>query len=171
MSGCRRTLLATLVLITVGAFATSVATAATPDVPADVAPKGGVPACVSARVIAVPGPGTRTAMACHPQCWYLDGRLVCMCKEQLTVACSVRCTVKCSRNRTYYTVGYAHTAGDDRLRGLRKCLKTAEGNARVSAFISYRKCRVTECRPVTGLAKPKVARAIYFGIAGAARAM
>ena len=82
----------------------------------------------------------------------------------------MRCTVKCSQKRTYYTVGYAHTSGDNnRQKGLRKCLKVAERNARTSAWLSYPKCRVTECRPLTGFAKPKFARSVYFAMPGAYR--
>jgi hypothetical protein len=168
MSGRRRTLLAILTLLTVGLLTSSASAARTAGGPPDVSQKRGVPSCVSSHLLAARHAGTRSRIACQPQCWYLDGQLVCGCKLRLTINCSVLCTIKCSRNRTRYTVGYAHTVADDRLKGLRKCLKTAERNARVGAFISYRSCRVTECRPLTGLAKPAVARAVYFTMPGEA---
>jgi hypothetical protein len=170
MSGRRRTLAAMLMLVAVGSIASSAATSHTSGVTADVSPESGAPACVSSHLVGARGSGTRTPVACDLKCSYVDFRLVCVCKLQLTVACSVRCTVKCSRNRTYYTVGYAHTSGDNnRQKGLRRCLKVAEGNARASAFISYPKCRVTACRPLTGFAKPKIARSVSFTMPGAYR--
>jgi hypothetical protein len=149
-----------------GSQATSGASgAAGPRAVDDVRTLGGTPSCMSSRLVAQTQSGARTLAGCEPQCVFISGRLVCTCKLKLTISCAVRCTVECSGNRTRSTTGFARTTGDDRARGLRKCLRVAEENARALAWVSYPKCKVTRCRPVLGLAKPEIARRIYFGAA------
>jgi hypothetical protein len=125
---------------------------------------------MSSRLVAETQSGARTPAGCEPQCVFINGRLVCSCKAKLTISCAVRCTVECSGNRTRSTTGFARTTGDDRAKGLRRCLRIAEGNARGLARVSYPKCKVTRCRPVLGLAKPEIARRVYFGVAPERRA-
>jgi hypothetical protein len=73
-----------LTLLAVGMTASPVATTQVAGALADVAPQRGVPACVSSHLLAARDSATRTQVACHPQCSYVDFQLVCTCKLQLT---------------------------------------------------------------------------------------
>jgi hypothetical protein len=175
MSVAGRVLLITIVLFAGAPIAASQATggppgAAEPRADDGVTTTRGTPSCVSSRLVADMRSGVRTPAGCEPQCAFINGRLVCTCKAKLTITCAVRCTVQCPGNRTRSTTGFAKTTGDDQARGLRRCLHVAEGNARALARVSYPKCKVTRCRPVLGVAKPGIARRIYFGVLRVRRA-
>jgi len=166
----RRVLYCVVLTLISAIVMTSTATARPAGEIAPVLSSQGTESCVSARLLASGDSGTRVQLACDPACFYLGGRLVCQCRKQLTVSCQVRCTVKCPGNRTYSTVGFAQTVGSYPLKNvLRRCLKTAERNARALAFVSRPKCKVTTCQPTTGLPKLEVARRIYFSLPGRTR--